>query len=77
MRWVLEPFARVAGIKEHRSVVRFAEQGYAMTYASEYRLDARLRSELIRAEQSFRSALDSCVLASLLQVYSRLTCAYR
>jgi hypothetical protein len=35
MRWMLEPFARWTGIKERRSVVRFAEQGYTFIYYSE------------------------------------------
>ncbi|ORY78383.1 TLC domain-domain-containing protein [Leucosporidium creatinivorum] len=32
MRWVLEPIARKAGIREKRAIVRFTEQGYSFCY---------------------------------------------
>lgn len=35
MRWVLEPIARKAGIRERRAIVRFTEQGYSFCYYSE------------------------------------------
>ena len=38
MRFVLEPIARRAGIKERRAIVRFTEQGYSLCYYSEYLL---------------------------------------
>ncbi|KAK4052939.1 Sphingosine N-acyltransferase lag1 [Microbotryomycetes sp. JL221] len=34
MRWAFQTIARFCGIRNHRSVVRFAEQGYAMSYAT-------------------------------------------
>lgn len=34
MRWIWEPLARWAGVKEKRSVVRFAEQGWNLLYYS-------------------------------------------
>lgn len=34
MRWLLEPLARRAGITRKRSIVRFAEQGWAFLYYS-------------------------------------------
>lgn len=36
MRWVLEPLARKAGIRERRAIVRFEEQGYMLCYYSEF-----------------------------------------
>ncbi|TNY19213.1 TLC domain-containing protein, partial [Rhodotorula diobovata] len=32
MRWVFEPIARRSGIKSRRALVRFAEQGWSLTY---------------------------------------------
>lgn len=32
MRWLWKPLARVAGIRDKRSVVRFAEQGWNLLY---------------------------------------------
>lgn len=32
MRWLWEPLARAAGIRDKRSVVRFAEQGWTLLY---------------------------------------------
>lgn len=37
MRWVLEPIARKAGIREKRAIVRFTEQGYSFCYYSKLR----------------------------------------
>jgi len=32
MRWIFEPIARRSGIKSRRALVRFAEQGWSLTY---------------------------------------------
>lgn len=52
MRFVLEPLARRAGIKERRAIVRFTEQGYNLCYYCEYSsscdaTDSELTSALV------------------------------
>lgn len=62
MRFVLEPLARRAGIKERRAIVRFTEQGYMLCYYSECESRCVLPCPLTRLPHSRLLASWTCEL---------------
>lgn len=63
MRWLLEPLARRAGITRKRSIVRFAEQGWAFLYYSVFSTLGLVSFSplLLKCALFYRAACDLCL----------------